>query len=108
MWKSESISRTTPPVVLCSLKAWSAYKLWIISAPSSMIRTFSARLPLFTLSEIAGLWVLIPHAALAIATVPYGLEAQVEETLYQMMCGACDILRDAGCGLAGGHTSEGS
>jgi len=49
-----------------------------------------------------------PHAALAIATVPYGLEAQVEETLYQMMCGACDILRDAGCGLAGGHTSEGA
>ena len=49
-----------------------------------------------------------PHAALAIATVPYGLEAQVEETLYQMMAGACSILRDAGCGLAGGHSSEGA
>jgi len=49
-----------------------------------------------------------PHAALAIATVPYGLESQVEETLYQMMAGACDILRDAGCGLAGGHSSEGA
>lgn len=49
-----------------------------------------------------------PHAALAIATVPYGLEAQVEETLYQMMAGACSILREAGCGLAGGHSSEGA
>lgn len=49
-----------------------------------------------------------PHAALAIATVPYGLETQVEETLYQMMAGACSILRDAGCGLAGGHSSEGA
>lgn len=47
-----------------------------------------------------------PHAALAIASVPYGLEAQVEETLYQMMAGACSVLRDAGCGLAGGHSSE--
>ena len=49
-----------------------------------------------------------PHAALAIATVPYGLEAQVEETLYQIMAGACSILRDAGCALAGGHSSEGA
>ena len=49
-----------------------------------------------------------PHAALAIATVPYGLETQVEETLYQIMAGACSVLRDAGCALAGGHSSEGA
>jgi selenide, water dikinase len=49
-----------------------------------------------------------PHAALAIASVPYGLEAQVEETLYQMMAGACSVLREAGCALAGGHSCEGA
>ena len=45
------------------------------------------------------------QSALAIATVPYGVEAQVEATLNQMMAGAMDLLNDADAALVGGHTS---
>jgi len=47
------------------------------------------------------------HTATAIATVPPGLESKVEDTLFQMMSGAVDVLNAAGCALVGGHTGEG-
>ncbi len=48
------------------------------------------------------------QSALAIATVPYGIESKVEADLSAMMTGANEVLRDANCALVGGHTSEGA
>jgi selenide,water dikinase len=48
------------------------------------------------------------QSATAIATVPPGLEAKVEDTVFQMMAGAVSVLNEAGCALVGGHTGEGS
>ena len=47
------------------------------------------------------------QSATAIATVPPGLEAKVEDTVFQMMAGAVEVLNEAGCALVGGHTGEG-
>lgn len=49
-----------------------------------------------------------PQSATAIATVPPGLEAKVEDLVFQMMTGAVEVLNAAGCALVGGHTGEGS
>ncbi len=48
------------------------------------------------------------QSATAIVTVPPGLEAKVEDVLFQMMSGAIEVLNEAGCALVGGHTGEGS
>lgn len=48
-----------------------------------------------------------PQSALAIATIPYGTPATVEETLYQLLSGALKVLQAAGAELIGGHTTEG-
>jgi selenide,water dikinase len=47
-----------------------------------------------------------PHSALALVTVPAGLDAKIEELLVQLMSGALQVLREAGCALVGGHTAE--
>jgi selenide,water dikinase len=47
------------------------------------------------------------QSALAIATVPYGRERIVEQTLSDLMTGALDTLQPTGAVLAGGHSSEG-
>ncbi|MCP4406867.1 MAG: selenide, water dikinase SelD [Gammaproteobacteria bacterium] len=49
-----------------------------------------------------------PQSVLAIATVPYGRERVVEESLYDLLAGALHILQPTGAVLAGGHSSEGA
>ena len=48
------------------------------------------------------------QSALAIATVPYGRERVVEQTLSDVLVGALDTLAPTGAVLAGGHSSEGA
>ncbi|MCX7960677.1 MAG: selenide, water dikinase SelD [Burkholderiales bacterium] len=48
-----------------------------------------------------------PLAATAIVTLPPGLEAKVEDTLFQLLAGAVEVLDEAGCALVGGHSAEG-
>jgi len=49
-----------------------------------------------------------PQSALAIVTVPYAMEEKVEETLYQLLSGAMNVLSKAQAPLIGGHTTEGA
>lgn len=48
------------------------------------------------------------QSVLAIATVPYGRERVVEETLYELLAGALSQIEPCGAVLAGGHSSEGA
>jgi len=50
----------------------------------------------------------VPQSALAIATLPYALEAKVAETLFQLLSGAVKILAESNTPLVGGHTTEGA
>ena len=49
-----------------------------------------------------------PLAAMATAVVPLAAASKIEDDLYQMMAGALSVLREAGCALVGGHSSEGA
>lgn len=49
-----------------------------------------------------------PQSAMAVAVVPHGPDAKVEQELLQLMSGAVQALQSSGCLLVGGHTVEGS
>lgn len=47
-----------------------------------------------------------PETALAIVGMPYGLARKTEIDLADLLTGANEVLSEAGCSLAGGHTAE--
>ncbi len=49
-----------------------------------------------------------PTTALAVATIPHGKMAQIEETLYQLLSGATKTLHESKTALVGGHTTRGT
>ncbi|HIF10462.1 MAG TPA: selenide, water dikinase SelD [Sneathiellales bacterium] len=49
-----------------------------------------------------------PQTALALATLPFGIDNKVRDDLVQMLSGALEVLGKAGASLVGGHTAEGS
>jgi selenide, water dikinase len=59
--------------------------------------------------SLGDIWAMGAHAqsATAVCTVPPGMDAKVEDVLFQMMTGALEVLNEADCSLVGGHTGEG-
>ncbi len=59
--------------------------------------------------SLGDIWAMGGQAqtATAICTVPPGMDAKVEDVLFQMMTGALEVLNEADCSLVGGHTGEG-
>ena len=49
-----------------------------------------------------------PRSALAVVTIPHGMEEKMETVLFDLLAGALAVLNDAGVSLTGGHTSEGA
>jgi len=49
-----------------------------------------------------------PQTALALATLPFGIDDKVRDDLTQMLLGALETLDAAGAALVGGHTAEGA
>ncbi len=49
-----------------------------------------------------------PQSALAMATLPYSSDQNLQETLYHLLAGATKVLQQAGAELVGGHTTEGT
>ena len=49
-----------------------------------------------------------PRSALAIVSIPHGIESKMEAQLEELLAGAVAVLNDAGAALVGGHTSEGA
>lgn len=49
-----------------------------------------------------------PQSALAMATLSYGTDKALTETLYHLLAGATKVLQQAGAELVGGHTTEGA
>jgi selenide, water dikinase len=59
--------------------------------------------------SLGDIWAMggIAQSATAVCTVPPGMDAKVEDILFQMMTGALEVLNEADCSLVGGHTGEG-
>ena len=49
-----------------------------------------------------------PQSALAVTSIPFGLEHKMETQLEELLAGGISVLNHAGAALVGGHTNEGA